>query len=96
MRIRTITAALSGVLALTVLGAPAAHAAGSDDNTTAGSAMHNPPMFAVPPDPYVVSAGSAMHNPPMYVVPPDPYVVSAGSAMHNPPTYAVPPDPYFV
>ncbi|MYS86316.1 hypothetical protein [Embleya scabrispora] len=75
MRIRTITAALWGVLALTVLGAPAAHAAGSDDNTTARSATHNPPMYAVPPDPYVVSGGSATHNPPTYAVPPDPYFV---------------------
>ncbi|MFI1379799.1 hypothetical protein [Embleya sp. NPDC020886] len=54
MRIRAITAALSGVLALTVLGVPAAHAAGSNNNSTARTTTHNPPMFAVPPDPYVV------------------------------------------
>ncbi|GGR66002.1 hypothetical protein GCM10010269_00710 [Streptomyces humidus] len=62
MRIRTITAALSGVLGLALLGAPAAHAAGRDYGTTAAPATHNPPTYAVPPDPYLA-------------VPPDPYFV---------------------
>ncbi|MEU1184344.1 hypothetical protein ABZ464_43390 [Streptomyces sp. NPDC005820] len=55
MRIRAIIAAVSGVLAFAVLGAPAAHAAGTDDSTTTSSAKHNPPMYVVPPDPYFTS-----------------------------------------
>jgi hypothetical protein len=55
MRVRAIIAALSGVLALAVLGAPAVHAAASDDSATIGSAKHNPPGDVIPPDPYVVS-----------------------------------------
>jgi hypothetical protein len=70
MRIRAITAALAGILAFSVLGAPAALAAESDGGTTISCATHNPPMFAVPPDPY------ATHNPPTCAVPPDPYFAS--------------------
>ncbi|WP_157876723.1 hypothetical protein [Streptomyces graminilatus] len=55
MRIRAIIAAVSGVLALAVLGAPAVHTSGSDDSTTVSSAKHNPPSDLIPPDPYVAS-----------------------------------------